>query len=58
MAHNQHMLETRGAEWGDRVRIISLSADESMEVLKKHIEKNNWGSVENYHMENGVSTAS
>ena len=27
MAHNQHMLETRGAEWGDRVRIISLSAD-------------------------------
>ena len=27
MAHNQEMLQKRGAEWGDRVRIIGLSID-------------------------------
>jgi len=27
MAHNQHMLEHRGAEWADRVKIIGLSTD-------------------------------
>jgi thiol-disulfide isomerase/thioredoxin len=54
MAHNQHMIETRGAEWGERVRIISLSVDKDITTLKNHIEKNKWDSVENYHIGNGT----
>jgi thiol-disulfide isomerase/thioredoxin len=29
MAHNQHMLEHKGAEWGGNVKIIGLSIDEN-----------------------------
>jgi thiol-disulfide isomerase/thioredoxin len=54
MAHNQQMLETRGADWGEKVRIIGLSIDQDMAALKKHIEVNKWGKVEHYHIRNGV----
>lgn len=27
MAHNQEMLEKRGADWGDKVRLLGLSID-------------------------------
>ena len=57
MAHNQHMLETRGADWGDKVRIIGLSIDQDIAALKKHIEENKWGKVEHYHVRNGVCQA-
>jgi len=33
MAHNQHMLEQKGAEWGDKVKIIGLSIDKDKAKL-------------------------
>ena len=29
MAHNQEMLEKRGSDWGDKVRLIGLSIDDN-----------------------------
>ena len=49
MAHNQEMLEKRGADWGSDVRIIGLSIDQSMEKLAGHVKAKNWTSVEHYH---------
>jgi len=49
MAHNQEMLEKRGADWGSDVRIIGLSIDQSMEKLAGHVEAKKWTSVEHYH---------
>ena len=51
------MLEKNKEKWGDKVRIIGLSIDQSKETLKNHIEKEGWTSVEHYHSRNGVSTA-
>ena len=49
MAHNQEMLEKRGADWGSDVRIIGLSIDQSMEKLAGHVAAKKWDSVEHYH---------
>lgn len=56
MAHNQHMLETREAEWGDKVRIIGVSIDEKVETVNKHVNAKGWTKVE--HLHQGGSTAS
>ena len=57
MVHNQHMLETRGADWGDKVRIVGLSIDGDINALKDHIEAKKWQKVEHYHVRNGVCQA-
>jgi thiol-disulfide isomerase/thioredoxin len=57
MEHNQHMLETRGADWGDKVRIIGLSLDNEMAALKNHIEAKKWEKIEHYQISNGVCQA-
>lgn len=49
MAHNQKMLEERGKEWGNQVRIIGLSIDQDTESIVKHVESKKWESVEHYH---------
>jgi len=49
MAHNQHMLETRAAEWGDKVRIIGISIDQSTEAVVKHVKAKGWEKVEHFH---------
>ena len=49
MAHNQTMLEKRGAEWGSNVRIVGLSIDQSADLMSKHVEDKKWTSVEHYH---------
>jgi len=56
MGHNQHMLETRGEEWGDRVRIIGVSIDNTVEAVKKHVKEKGWEKVEHFHR--GASTIS
>jgi len=56
MAHNQHMLETRGKDWGDKVRIIGVSIDDSPEQVKSHVTQRKWESVEHFHR--GASTVS
>lgn len=57
MAHNQHMLETRGEDWGDRVRIIGLSIDQNMAALKDHVIAKKWDKIEHYNVRNGVCQA-
>lgn len=51
------MLEKRGGEWGDRVRLIGLSIDQDFNKLVSHIEDKNWKKVEHYHVRNGKCTA-
>jgi len=58
MAHNQHMLETRASDWGDKVRIVGLSVDQDMDALKNHVEEQKWLKIEHYNVKNGVCTAS
>jgi thiol-disulfide isomerase/thioredoxin len=49
MAHNQEMLEKRGADWGGKVRIIGISIDQTKEVVVSHCEEKKWMSIEHYH---------
>ena len=49
MAHNQHMLEQNGAKWGDNVRIIGISIDQTAEAVVKHVDAKGWKSVEHFH---------
>lgn len=58
MAHNQEMLEKRGAEWGDKVRLIGLSIDQDEAKLKAHVQEKKWTKVEHYWVRNGACTAS
>ena len=37
MGHNQEMLEHNGKRWGDRVRIIGVSIDQTAEAVVKHV---------------------
>jgi len=48
MAHNQHMLEHKGAGWGDKVKIIGLSIDNDKAKLKSHVENKCWTKVDHY----------
>jgi len=48
MAHNQEMLEKRKADWGDKVRIVGLSIDQSKEKMVSHVNNKGWTSVEHY----------
>ena len=48
MAHNQHMLEQHGEQWGDRVRIIGLSIDSTIDFVQKHVKAKGWEKVQHY----------
>jgi len=56
MNHNQEMLEKNKEKWGDKVRIIGISLDDTKEDAKLHVEKKKWTSVEHYHIEGGWNT--
>ena len=49
MAHNQEMLESNAAEWGDKVRIVAVSIDNDIETVFSLVNTNGWTSVEHYH---------
>ena len=51
------MLEKRGADWGDRVRLIGLGVNYDSNMLVSHIEDKKWTKVEHYHVRNGKCTA-
>jgi len=36
------MLTKRGAEWGDKVKIIGISIDKDAETVVKHVESKDW----------------
>lgn len=42
MAHNEEMLTKRGADWGDKVKIIGISIDKDAETVVKHVESKDW----------------
>ena len=43
------MLESRSAEWGDKVRIIGVSIDDSTDTVVKHVKAKGWEKVEHLH---------
>ena len=43
------MLEHHGERWGDRVRIIGLSIDQSVPPVQKHVKAKKWEKVEHFH---------
>jgi len=49
MAHNQEMLQKRKSDWGDKVRIIGVSIDQSKEKMVEHVNNKGWTAVEHYH---------
>ena len=54
MAHNQHMLERKGAEWGDKVKIIGLSIDDDKGKCKNHVETEGWIKIDHYFIGEAV----
>ena len=57
MAHNQKMLEDNKEKWGDKVRLIGLSIDQTADKVKSHVEAKGWTAVEHYHVRNGKCEA-
>ena len=51
------MLEKRGADWGDRVRLIGLGVNYDLNMLVSHIEDKKWTNVEHYAIRNDKCTA-
>lgn len=43
------MLQKHGSVWGDKVRIIGLSIDDSPEIVVKHVKSKGWTKVEHFH---------
>merc|ERR1719152_775244 len=49
MQHNEDMLTKRGAEWGDKVKIIGISIDQTADAVVKHVEAKDWNRPIHYH---------
>ncbi len=49
------MLEHHGERWGDKVRILGISIDQTVEAVAKHVKAKKWEKVEHFHR--GGSTA-
>lgn len=49
------MLEQNEAKWGDKVRIIGVSIDKTVEAVVKHVKAKKWEKVEHFHR--GASTS-
>lgn len=49
MEHNHKMLEKRGEEWGEKVKIICISIDQTRDALTKHVEAKGWTKPIHYH---------
>jgi hypothetical protein len=43
MAHNQTMLEKNN--WGDNVRIVGVSVDDEVDVVKNRVQTKGWQKV-------------
>jgi len=49
MAHNEEMLKKRAADWGDKVKIIGISIDQTAEAVVKHVDARDWNRPKHYH---------
>jgi len=43
------MLENPSEDWGDKVRILGVSIDQTAGSVVKHVEAKGWGKIEHYH---------
>lgn len=43
------MLTHHGARWGDKVRIIGISIDQTVPPVVKHVKAKKWEKVEHFH---------
>jgi len=43
------MLEKRGEEWGDKLKIIGISIDQTADAVVKHVDAKKWNKVIHYH---------
>ena len=48
MSDFQEMLDHHGERWGDKVRIIGISIDETADAVVKHVDAKGWTKVEHY----------
>jgi thiol-disulfide isomerase/thioredoxin len=49
MAHNQEMLEHHGERWGDKLRRVGVSIDNTASAVVKHVQAKKWEKVEHFH---------
>lgn len=49
MQHNVDMLEKKGEDWKDKVRILGISIDQTKEAVNTHVADKKWGTVEHFH---------
>jgi len=49
MQHNEDMLVKRGADWGDKVKIIAISIDQTADAVVKHVDAKDWKRPIHYH---------
>lgn len=49
MQHNETMLANNGAKWGDKVKIIGISIDQTAEAVVKHVDAKDWNRPQHYH---------
>ncbi len=49
MAKNQAMLVNHGDRWGETVRLIGISIDDTPETVVRHVKAKKWEKVEHFH---------
>jgi len=49
MQHNEDMLAKNGAKWGEKVKIVCVSIDQTAEAVVKHVEAKGWERPHHYH---------
>jgi hypothetical protein len=49
------MLVHHGDTWGDKVRIMGVSIDQTADAVVKHVDAKDWKKVEHFHK--GASSA-
>lgn len=49
MAHNEEMLKKRGAEWGENVKIVCISIDQTADKVVSHVKAKDWERPIHYH---------
>lgn len=49
MQHNEQMLTKNGPKWGDKVKIIGISIDQTADAVVKHVDAKDWKRPIHYH---------
>lgn len=49
MQHNEDMLAKNGTKWGENVKIVCVSIDQTADAVVKHCDKKDWNRPHHYH---------